>query len=75
MPTYRVGITINLRLIGDVYIDADNEAEARLGIQTLIDNGVYTANCTVYVAGAASDNFAEDHIEITITQVEEVENG
>jgi hypothetical protein len=51
--------------VQDVVIRADNEDEARLGIQTLIDNGVYSL-------GTALGGEIES-VSISILSIEEIE--
>jgi hypothetical protein len=52
-------------LVQDVVIRADNEDEARLGIQTLIDNGVYSLGWAI---GGEVES-----VTVTILSVEESE--
>jgi hypothetical protein len=72
MPQYYVVIAINLKIEVDCYIEAADENEARLGIQTLIDNGVYTTDVEVYAAGAPANSYSVKSSEITIQSVEEI---
>jgi hypothetical protein len=65
LENHHVRIALDLRLVQDVVIRADNEDEARLGIQALIDNGVY--NVPSFIAGQL------ESVNIFIVDIEEIE--
>jgi hypothetical protein len=54
-------------LVQDVVIRADNEDKARLGIQTLIDHGVYSLG---WALGGEVET-----MRVTILNIEEIKGG
>jgi hypothetical protein len=67
LENHHVRIALDLRLVQDAVIRADNEDEARLGIQTLIDNGVYSL-------GWALGGEVEA-VRVTILSIEAIKGG
>lgn len=65
MPNYTARIALDIRYTQEAVIRAADEHEARIAIQTLIDQGVYTV--PTFVAGQF------EYLDIYIQRIEETD--
>lgn len=78
MPDYNITFVIDLRLTGDMLLEAENVDEARAAGQQMLDHNVFDMDFTIYEGGVQSEDIFWDQklFEVAIREVREVlDNG
>ena len=78
MPDYHITFVIDLRLTGDMLLEAETVDEACAAGQQMLDNQVFDMDYTIYEGGVQSEDIFWDQelFEVRIREVTEVsDNG
>jgi hypothetical protein len=74
MPEYRVILTIDLRLTGEMIIEAENMEEAQGAAQEMLENKVLDMDYTIYEGDIQSEDIFWDQegFDVAIHEVREI---
>jgi hypothetical protein len=74
MPEYRVILTIDLRLTGEMIIEAENMEEAQVAAQEMLENNVLDMDYTIYEGDIQSEDIFWDQevFDVGIREVREI---
>jgi hypothetical protein len=74
MPEYRIILTIDLRLTGEMIIEAENMEEAQVAAQEMLENNVLDMDYTIYEGDIQSEDIFWDQevFDIGIREVREI---
>jgi hypothetical protein len=74
MPEYRVILTIDLRLTGEMIIEAENMEEAQVAAQEMLENNVLDMDYTIYERDIQSEDIFWDQevFDVGIREVREI---
>ena len=74
MPEYRVILTIDLRLTGEMIIEAENMEEAQGAAQEMLENKVLDMDYTIYEGDIQSEDIFWDQevFDVGIREVREI---
>lgn len=74
MAEYNITFAIELRLIGDMFLEVQSIDEARAAGQQMLDNNVFDMDFTIYEEGVQSEDIFWDQevFEVGIREIREV---
>src|SRR5688572_31581351 len=74
MPEYRVILTIDLRLTGEMIIEAENMEEAQVAAQEMLENNVLDMDYIIYEGDIQSEDIFWDQevFDVGIREVREI---
>ena len=78
MPEYNITFVIELRLTGDMLLEADSVDEARAAAQQMLDHNVFDMDFTIYEGGVQSEDIFWDQelLDVRIRDIRKVtDNG
>jgi hypothetical protein len=78
MPEYNITFVIDLRLTGDLFVEAGSIKEARTIAQKMLDNNVFDMDFTIYEGEVQSEDmfWDQDLFEVGVREIKEIsDNG
>jgi hypothetical protein len=74
MHEYDIRFVIELRLTGDMFVEADSIDEARAVAQQMLDNNVFDMDFTIYEGEVQSEDILWDQelFEVRVREVKEI---